>query len=188
MSQDDHNQNPHSHSDDDGGMAMSAIFTGGTHIVLFFPGWETSSLASYLIALLLLFALAWFNRFLAALRSQLDVKSRLASRVPGVPLMEPPPRGRKSNLRFKERMSPLPLYTELNKDGDDSGTQSLSPASLSRPDGEGDGLIAGPNPSGRSWSLLSLCGLGKVSQPWSWRRKALRALLEGVRALLGYLL
>ncbi|KAB8072355.1 hypothetical protein BDV29DRAFT_177556 [Aspergillus leporis] len=39
-------------------MAMSAIFTTGTYITLFFANWETSSLISYLLTLLLLFALA----------------------------------------------------------------------------------------------------------------------------------
>jgi hypothetical protein len=51
---------------------MSSSFSTDTRVTLWFPEWTTTTPAAYAFTLIFLFSLGIFNRFLAALRAQLD--------------------------------------------------------------------------------------------------------------------
>lgn len=148
---------------DQKGMAMSAIFRGGTQITLFAPAFSTTSLGAYLAALVALFLLAWFNRFLAALRYQLDATQNIPGSAP----------------------SSLPLQSFATSEEWDDGVNSAPSAGLipdfnKRSHASNDRLLlrrlACPFPT---WV---------ASRPWGWRIDGINTLLEGIRALTGYLL
>ncbi|KAF7593574.1 hypothetical protein BBP40_011194 [Aspergillus hancockii] len=173
-------------------MAMSAVFTTGTHITLFFSNWETSSTAAYLLTLLLLFVLAWFNRFLRVLRFQLDANTRSTPSTPDVPVLEPPTVWCRRRFMAKDRLSPLPRYMEIDKPNDDTDAQCHpAPVSEHTDEEEHDGLVSDRPGTSQGWtsrSLRRLFGTWVPSEPWSWRRDGLRSFLEGVRAFIGYIL
>ncbi|KAE8168622.1 Ctr copper transporter [Aspergillus tamarii] len=159
-------------------MAMSAVFTTGTHITLFFSNWETSSIATYLLTLLLLFLLAWFNRFLSVLRFQLDTKARSTPSTPDLPVLEPVTVWRRRRFMDKDRLSPLPRGTEHDKPNPGSDPHChVAPSSEEPDEAEQVGLVS--RRSGNAWV---------PSEAWSWRRDGLRSFLEGLRAFVGYIL
>ncbi|KAB2575362.1 hypothetical protein DBV05_g6055 [Lasiodiplodia theobromae] len=53
-------------------MTMAMTFSSSTTVTLLFPGWTTTTPAAYAGALVLLFALSVFHRFLGAVRAQLE--------------------------------------------------------------------------------------------------------------------
>ncbi|PYH83389.1 hypothetical protein BO82DRAFT_279955 [Aspergillus uvarum CBS 121591] len=149
-----------SESEHQEGMAMPAIFQGGTQITLFSSALSTQSVGAYLAALIALFLLAWFNRFLAALRYQID-----ATQIPG------------------SGSSRLPLQSFPTAEEWDDGAH-LAPSA---------GLIPGHEKShGSNNRLLRRLACPfptwAASRPWRWRIDGLNTLLEGIRALTGYLL
>ncbi|XRM36508.1 hypothetical protein ABZX51_000007 [Aspergillus tubingensis] len=142
------------------GMAMSAIFRGGMQITLFASAFSTTFLGTYLAALIALFLLVWFNCFLAALRHQID-----ATEIPG------------------SASSSLPLQSFAASEEWDEGANSAPSA----------GLIPGYEKSHASNDRLLrrlACSFPTwiASRPWRWRIDGLNILLEGIRALTGYLL
>lgn len=170
------------------GMVMPAVFTTGTHITLFFNSWRTSSLTSYLLALFLLFVLALFNRFLGVLKFQLDARIETPL-VPNVPITAPPPALRRHPFIPKDHASPLPRYVKSHNahDGD-----HFPPAPFSHAQSEEwNEFISGrpTKPQGPTVRFLrALSGTWTTREPWNWRRRSLRSLLEGARALIGYML
>lgn len=170
------------------GMATPAVFTTGTHITLFFNSWRISSLTSYLLTLFLLFALALFNRFLGILKFQLDAE--IPTPVPDVPIIAPPPALRRHSSIKKGHASPLPRYVK-NHDADDD-SDHFPPAPFSHThSSEWNDLISGRSakPEGPTARFLRMfSGLRASREPWSWRRRSLCSSLEGVRALIGYML
>ncbi|RAL10128.1 putative copper transporter crmD [Aspergillus homomorphus CBS 101889] len=142
-------------------MAMSAIFRGGTQITLFASAFSTTSPGAYLAALIALFLLAWFNRFLTALRYQID-----ATQIPG------------------SVASSLPLQSFSGLEEWDDGANSAPSADL----------IPGHEKAYASNDRLLLRRLAcpfptwVASRPWRWQTDGLNTLLEGIRALTGYLL
>lgn len=176
------------HPDHGHSMAMPAIFTTGTHITLFFNSWRTSSLISYLLALFLLFVLALFNRFLGVLKFQLDARIETPL-VPNVPIIAPPPASRRYPFIPKDHASPLPHYVKGHNAHDGNHFQ---PESFSHAHSEQwNEFISGrsTNPQALTARFLrALSGTWTTREPWNWRRRSLRSLLEGARALIGYML
>lgn len=168
------------------GMAMPAFFTTGTHITLLFNSWRTASLTSYLLALLLLFVLAFFNRFLGVLKFQLD--AGIQTLVPDVPIIAPPPASRYPSIP-KDHMSPLPRYVKNHNAHDDS--DHFPPPFSHTHSSEWNDLISGrsvkPQGSNTRFARM-LSGLLISRESWTWRRRSLHSLLEGARALIGYTL
>ncbi|BCR92134.1 putative copper transporter crmD [Aspergillus chevalieri] len=168
------------------GMAMPAFFTTGTHITLLFNSWRTASLTSYLLALLLLFVLAFFNRFLGVLKFQLDAE--IQTLVPDVPIIAPPPASRYPSIP-KDHMSPLPRYVKNHNAHDDS--DHFPPPFSHTHSSEWNDLISGrsvkPQGSNTRFARM-LSGLLISRESWTWRRRSLHSLLEGARALIGYTL
>lgn len=162
---------------------MPAVFTTGTHITLFFNSWRTSSLTSYLLALFLLFVLALFNRFLGVLKFQLDAKIQTPL-APVVPNIGPPPASRRYPFIPKDHASPLPRYVKNHNAHDDD---HFPPAPVSHAQSVEWNEFAKPQgPTARFLRVLS--GVWTTREPWNWRRRSLRSLLEGTRALIGYML
>lgn len=173
-------------------MAMSAVFTTGTHITLFFSNWETSSIATYLLTLLLLFFLAWFNRFLSVLRFQLDTKARSTPSTPDLPELEPVTVWRRRRFMDKDRLSPLPRGTEHDKPNPGSDPHChVAPSSEEPDEAEQVGLVSRRSGKLHNWGARPLHFLYSAwvpSEAWSWRRDGLRSFLEGLRAFVGYIL
>lgn len=158
-------------------MDMPAIFTNSTTVTLFFSAWTTTSVPAYIFTLVFLFALAFLNRFLAALRFQLEHHQSTAS----ISILPPPQSCRRTIP--EARLSPLPRYTAI----DDTEQEEHSQI----PD-ERNGLVPDNKSQTRSWHrirnyLFTLLPQWTPNSPWSWRDGSL-ALLEGVRAFIGYLL
>ncbi|KAL2823813.1 hypothetical protein BDW59DRAFT_162974 [Aspergillus cavernicola] len=161
---------------------MPSTFTSSTTITLFFSAWTTTSTTTYLLTLLLLFALAFLNRFLAALRFQLQ-HSPLHT-TPGVSILAPP-RSRRYRTTPKARRSPLPLYIQVDKDEEGENPPHCNE--------EVSGLVSARPEHHCIWVrvknyLAAMFPKWTPSGPWSWRGDGGRALLEGMRAFIGYLL
>ncbi|OJJ07573.1 hypothetical protein ASPVEDRAFT_88813 [Aspergillus versicolor CBS 583.65] len=156
-------------------MSMPATFTSSTTVTLFFSAWTTTSIPAYIFTLLFLFALAFFNRFLAALRFQLESHPSTFS----VSIL-PAPRPRRRTIP-KARLSPLPRYTAIN----DAEEHFQIPE-------EHSGLVSENKPQSHTCRRIQNYFLERLPQwtpssPWSWRDGGL-ALLEGARAFIGYIL
>ncbi|KAE8319999.1 Ctr copper transporter [Aspergillus transmontanensis] len=176
----------HSHHD----MSMPAIFTTGTKVTLFFSIWTTNSMTTYLLTLGFLFLLAWLNRFLGALKFQLEnkINSPDASGLP-VPILGQPPAAQRYRKTPKDRVSPLPRYIQVNTNDPFERPSPSPPSPPPLHDDERSELVAGSARSSRvpRWFKI-LFGKWTPSGPWTWQRDGGRSLLEGIRALLGYVL
>lgn len=158
------------------GRSMPAIFTSGTHITLFFSSWTTSSLVSYLLILLFLFALTWLNRFLGVLKLQFDARTNPISCIPNFPARSTPASRRWYHLMNKDHMS---------APHDDSAL--IAPRLESEWDERASGRFAElQEPAGPSFRTILRAWT--PSESWSWRRNGILSLLEGARAFIGYLL
>ncbi|BCS28123.1 putative copper transporter crmD [Aspergillus puulaauensis] len=155
-------------------MDMPATFSNSTKVTLFFSAWTTTSVPAYIFTLLFLFALAFLNRFLAALRFQLEYHQSATS----ISIL-PPPQFRRRTIP-KARLSPLPQYTAIHN-AEEEHFQTPESSTLA-PDDEKQFRCC------RMWNyLFTLLPQWTPSSPWSWRDGSL-ALLEGVRAFIGYIL
>ncbi|OBT80092.1 hypothetical protein VF21_01072 [Pseudogymnoascus sp. 05NY08] len=168
-----------------GGMSMSTIFSTGTHITLFFVGWTTTTIASYIATIICLFLLAIFNRFLGAVKFQTErawlEQARKTNMLPPLQTV------RNSRLLFKAKLSPLP--TSMGRDND----LECDPLT-SRTDGElGDEWSAPKAQKAQSsWreclSFRRILGDWQPSARWSVKKDGLRAVMEFTRAFIGYIL
>ncbi|KAL3469569.1 Ctr copper transporter family-domain-containing protein [Aspergillus californicus] len=179
----EHNNISHTTPNTNMNMNMPAIFTSSTKVTLFFKAWTTTSPAAYILTLLLLFALAFLNRFLAALRFQLQ--SSHPPETPSIPILAAP---RRRRAIPKARLSPLPQYMQLNRDSECESAQSLF-----RPGGPDEYLDSDRSekphaPRRLRRFLTAVIPQWTPSAPWSLRGDGGRGLLEGVRAFIGYIL
>ncbi|KAB8228782.1 putative copper transporter crmD [Aspergillus alliaceus] len=181
-------EHTHGHSNHD--MSMSAIFTTGTKVTLFFGGWTTNSVTSYLLTLAFLFLLAWFNRFLGALKFQVELKIN-SVRNPGlpVPIIGQPPALYRSRMISKDRVSPLPRYMQVNPNDSFDRPSPPPPSPPPLLDDERRELVPGSVKQSRVQKCFGTIFRKWVPRgPWSWQQDGGRSLLEGLRALLGYIL
>ncbi|KAL4744489.1 Ctr copper transporter [Aspergillus terricola var. indicus] len=202
----DHGHEDHSTSSGNMEMGMPTIFTSTTHVTLFFSSWTTTSTTTYLLFLLGLFLLTFLNRFLAALRAQLYAPTSSSSGL-SVPVLGRPyaRRRRPVNAISKARLSPLPLYIQIDRDEtEDTHPYSFpsSHGSKEEKDEDDDNELEGASrlfPDKAKHTISSRCARlrGKLSKllphwvpmtPWSWRVDGSRGLLEVLRAFIGYLL
>ncbi|KAL7773317.1 hypothetical protein CFE70_003281 [Pyrenophora teres f. teres 0-1] len=161
---------------------MASTFSTGTRVTLWFTGWTTTTTATYVLAVFLLFFLGVFNRFLGALKSQLERKWRMQ-------------RGTKTAL-------PSTVYTKNTvhsssgghtrtwsdvlraqhrelKELDKEEIEPLTPVMAHAREDEESGTSAKSNTSHIFWVAHA---------PWSIDRDGISAGLEFVRALIGYVL
>ncbi|KAL4784984.1 Ctr copper transporter family-domain-containing protein [Aspergillus varians] len=164
-------------------MAMAATFTSSTKVTLFFSSWTTTSPLSYTFTLLFLFALAFFNRFLAAMRFQLEHNQSPPPEIPTLTL----PRTRHRHAIPKARQSPLPPYMQIDQ-------EEIVEERFQSPDNEErSGLVQDraerPGAGQRIRNcLVALLPRWTPKAPWSWCGDGGWAVLEGVRAFIGYIL
>ncbi|KAE8136130.1 hypothetical protein BDV38DRAFT_250650 [Aspergillus pseudotamarii] len=147
-------------------------------------------MTTYLLTLAFLFLLAWFNRFLGALKFQLEntTNSTRASGLP-VPILGQPPAAHRYRKISKDRVSPLPRYIQVN--ANDPFERPSPPPSSPPPSHEDERSELVPSstrPSRVRRGFKILFGEWTPSGPWSWQQDGGRSLLEGIRALLGYVL
>lgn len=156
---------------------MSATFSSSTHVTLWFSDWTTTSPTTYFLAVFFLFALGMLNRFLGALKSQLDTKwkahpdivEQRASREKSVTeTVRGHARGWSRALR--QQSAPVRL---VDQEGHEM--EPLSPTTQS----EAESAKPPPTSNKRFWI---------ASAPWSAKRDGIGAVLEFTRALLGYTL
>ncbi|KAL4790501.1 Ctr copper transporter [Aspergillus venezuelensis] len=172
---------------DHGAVTMPMTFTSSTKVTFFFESWTTRSVWTYLLALFLFFSLAFLNRFLAAFRFQLEHVPQASGHVA---VLAPP----KTRRLSKARLSPLPRYIQIDNDEIDAETWRQDETCHGSTN-NGQGRL---DPEDRRNRISRVCAYLRrlVSRlpkwtpnaPWNWRRDGIRALLEGLRALIGYML
>lgn len=175
----------HSH---DSMAAMSMVFDSSTKVTLFFSAWSTTSTASYVLTLFCLFIFAIFHRFLGIVKFQLDLRWSSSNFYElQVPKMGPLP-GRRHRYTSKDRVSPLPQHIDLNEPDLDREVDNSSTSPFI---GKLSNRLSERIRTGRwqkpatfiaqlqSWFLQ---GIG------SWKKSGISALLEALRAVVGYML
>ena len=165
-----------------GGMSMSTIFSTNTHVTLFFVGWTTTTVTSYIATIICLFLLAVFNRFLGAVKFQTERAWLDQARKTN---MLPPLRITRDNrLFFKAKLSPVP--NSMARDDDLESDPLTSPT-----DGELGDEWSTPKEQ-KSWrqrmSFRGILGDWQPSARWSVKKDGLRAIMEFTRAFIGYIL
>ncbi|KAJ5607907.1 hypothetical protein N7537_004526 [Penicillium hordei] len=165
-------------------MNMPSVFSASIEITILFTGWTTSTTTQYILTLTVLFLLAIFNRFLGALKFQLE-KSWSQNTSPPPTLLLAPVNPRQ-NIR-KAKLSPLPDYMRVHGDEDDD--EETLPVSNNDNEIRNPSIeyLTGDSPRNKT-SLKRLLPSWKASGTWSFRKDGTRALLECARALIGYFL
>ncbi|OAG25316.1 hypothetical protein CC77DRAFT_1057098 [Alternaria alternata] len=161
---------------------MASTFSSSTHVTLWFTEWTTTTTATYVLTIFFLFFLGIFNRFLSALKSQLEMKWKgqheTKSTLPSIPNTEKlghDVRGHARQWSRAVRQQPF--------DMDDKERQEIEPLSPAEPrliEAEEIGLSRHRHVSSKSFWI--------AQAPWSIRKDGISAALEFVRALIGYVL
>lgn len=165
-------------------MNMPSVFSASTEITILFTGWTTSTTTQYVLTLTFLFVLAIFNRFLGALKFQLEKSWSQNTSSPQTLLLRPV--NTRQNIR-KAKLSPLPDYMRVHGDEDDD--EETLPVSNNHNETR-NASISHLKKGGlqNRTSLKRLLPSWKASGTWSFRKDGTCALLECARALIGYFL
>jgi hypothetical protein len=163
---------------------MASTFSIDTHVTLLFTDWKTSTPAAYIFTIFFLFALGIFNRFLGALKSQLEQRWKYRQEHTGTDNATGHTRhgherqkslsvvpGHKRKWSHTMRPGPPPRLDEEEQE-----FEPLSPAPVDLAPLVDEKSDRGPQ------------GFWRPSSPWSVRRDGIRAVLEFLRALIGYIL
>jgi hypothetical protein len=158
---------------------MSSTFSSSIRVTLWFTTWTTTTPATYFLTVLFLFFLGMLNRFLGALKSQLDrkwQKQHSSAATFAGSTEKPPSAGFRGHTRqWSRALRPQPVRLE---EPDGQETQPLSPAvQAQQTDDETD---AEPATKRRTFWV--------ANAPWSIKKDGISAALEFVRALIGYIL
>lgn len=161
-----------------GGMGMASVFSTDTRVTLFFTEWKTTTVAAYVATVISLFLLTLFNRFLAALRYQIE--RAWSGQAQSRNMLSSPPTGRNRRALFKAKASPIPTYIlrQNNPEWDP----------LTSEEGEDDWSTTQEQSDNKHMSSCKIYGDWQSSGPWSLKKDGIRAILEFSRALIGYLL
>lgn len=165
-------------------MNMPTVFSSSTEITILFTGWTTSTTTQYIFTLTFLFLLAIFNRFLGALKFQLEKSWSQHTSTPQTILLAPV--NPRQSIR-KAKLSPLPHYMRVH--GDEDPDEDTLPISNNHIETRNTPTrhLKRDGPRNRT-SLRCLLPSWTASGTWSLRKDGTRALLECVRALIGYFL
>ncbi|KAF2709013.1 hypothetical protein K504DRAFT_468230 [Pleomassaria siparia CBS 279.74] len=164
---------------------MASTFSIDTSVTLFFTEWKTSTPAAYVFTIFFLFVIGIFNRFLGALKSQLEQRWKEQQQYNAVY------EASTGHARYKhERQGSL--ISALAHKRNWSRTVRPTPPRLDEEEQETNPLSPTPVEYGENAHQLTEPTRKKVfwtaSAPWSIRRDGIRALLEFSRALIGYIL
>jgi hypothetical protein len=158
-------------------MGMPSVFSNNIRVTLFFTEWSTTTVAAYVATVIFLFLLTLFNRFLAALSSQIE--QAWSEQVQSRNTLSAPPAGRNRRAIFKAKASPIPTYI-LKQD-----TPEWDP--LTNEEG-GDDWLDSQEQSEKNMPVRKTYRYWQPSRPWSLKQDGIKAFLEFSRALIGYLL
>ncbi|KAL1597729.1 hypothetical protein SLS60_008215 [Paraconiothyrium brasiliense] len=163
-------------------MGMTGTFSTSTKVTLFFSDWTTDTPAKYFGTLIFLFIVTLLNRFLGAWRSQLGHKWANDAADARRKVEQRREYKRALDSAKLERQSSGTCY---DGEGDDSSTEQ---APLS-PYPSGTDIETGEKKrSGSPKWMAMFGGRWSAGNPWRINIDVPRALLEGIRALIGYLL
>ncbi|KAF1966703.1 hypothetical protein BU23DRAFT_543953 [Bimuria novae-zelandiae CBS 107.79] len=162
-------------------MGMASTFSTSTRATLFFANWTTDTPAKYFGTLIFLFAVTLLNRFLGAWRSQLGHKWANDAAEARRKLEQRREYRRSLNRANLEYQSP----DCLEGDSDDTDTEK-APLSPYPPGLDVEAAEKKRNDT-PTWMMV-FGGRWQAGNPWRVNIDLPRAFLEGVRALIGYLL
>ncbi|TID23293.1 Ctr copper transporter family protein [Venturia nashicola] len=172
------------------GIDMPSTFSTNTELTLFFIGWKTNTPGAYFGTLIFLFALTFFTRFLGAWRRQLDL---YWTRVAQEEIQKRQNASKKlkweQHVKRRPESQLLPLSPVPPNCCDESG--SISDDEW---DDEKRSDMAEDSKNSNRKSLHERDDVPRsrkgwqASNPWTLRIDGPRALLEFVRALIGYML
>ncbi|KAJ5501164.1 Retrieval of early ER protein Rer1 [Penicillium expansum] len=147
-------------------MNMPSVFSASTEITILFTGWTTSTTTQYVFTLSFLFLLAIFNRFLGALKFQLEKSWSQHNSSPSALLLAPV--NPRQSIR-KAKLSPLPDYMHVH--GDEDPEEVTLPVSNNDNETRSTSLryLKGDGVRNRS-SLKRLLPSWKASGTWSLRK------------------
>ena len=151
---------------------MASTFSVNTRVTLFFTEWTTTTPTTYVLTIFFLFFLGMLNRFLGALKSQLE--RRWKDQHPIAPHLEASTKS-DGALRGHVRKWSRALGSQNLAPRDEEEIEPLSPAPLPMNEMEKHATKQGK----QFWI---------PSVPWSIKSDGIRALLEFIRALIGYIL
>ncbi|KAJ6030562.1 uncharacterized protein N7446_000373 [Penicillium canescens] len=181
----------HSHTEDSSSMDqnmnvnMASTFSASTEVTILFTGWTTSTPTRYILTLILLFLLAVLNRFLGALKFQLEQSWNHRNPIP--PALKLTAIHSRRDIH-KAKLSPLPNYMRVHG-CEDEAIEETRPVAYD--DDERGRSATHPLERGaplRKWSYRVRLPSWEASGRWSLRKDGVRGLLELARALIGYLL
>jgi hypothetical protein len=161
---------------------MASTFSSSTRVTLWFTEWTTTTTATYVLTIFFLFFLGIFNRFLSALKSQLERKWNMheAESAPhSMPntekLVDHSVRGHARQWSRALRQQPLEL-----DDKDREEIEPLSPVPPKPLAAEEIGITRNTTASRKRFWV--------AQAPWSLNKDGVSAALEFTRALIGYVL
>lgn len=162
-------------------MSMSTIFSTNTRVTLFFTEWTTTTILGYLATIACLFLLTLINRFLSALRFQMERKWSMQVQDRGLSLTLP---SNSSGLNVK----PSLIRPHLLQ-ADDSETEPLNSPVVEESSNDWDASEKEQETRRLRWfSFSRMFSSWQPSGRWSITKDGLRALLEFTRAFIGYIL
>ncbi|KAL6152782.1 hypothetical protein ACJBU6_07961 [Exserohilum turcicum] len=161
---------------------MASTFTTSTRVTLWFTKWTTTTTAAYVLTVFFLFFLGIFNRFLGALKSQLErqwqmqreVESHLQAKAKAYTSTNEGIRGHARQWSHPFRQAPARY-----KEPDTEEMEPLSPVQLQYLEASEKSTEQGASATHRLWMARA---------PWSIKRDGISAGLEFTRALVGYVL
>jgi hypothetical protein len=156
---------------------MAPTFTTSTRVTLWFTDWTTTTTATYVLTILFLFLLGILNRFLGALKSQLERKWKRQREAQGTPDTEKLI-GRIIQGHARQWSRALRPQFQKQEELDWEEIEPLSPAPNVQHAGE-KGVENDLSASLRFWV---------ANAPWNVKRDGISAALEFTRALIGYIL
>lgn len=153
---------------------MASTFSVNTRVTLFFTEWTTNTPATYVLTIFFLFFLGIFNRFLGALKSQLERRWREKQAKKTDVIADGAVKGASERLRGHKRKWSLALRQPNLTPNDEEEIEPLSPMPpLVNKE------IEQHSSRKRFWT---------PSAPWNIKHDGTRSLLEFIRALIGYIL
>lgn len=162
---------------------MSSTFSSSTRVTLWFTTWTTTTPTTYFLTIVFLFSLGILNRFLGALKSQLEKKWQAqrainSNATPVASVEKSYDGGVRGHARQWSRALRQQQHRVRLEEVDGQENEPLSPAM--QPQLAEEGASASSPPKSRTFWV--------ANAPWSIKKDGSSAALEFVRALIGYIL
>ena len=178
-------------------MGMATTFSTSTEVTLLFSGWTTDTPAKYFGTLIFVFVITILNRFLGAWRSQLSRKWADQAAVARVEQMH---RRRAKQLEREARGTQRSHRKSASLAQTLSDKEEWQPLSPAIPDGDCHGGRSSEDEEEEAmekklvdatlapkWTKV-FGNRWRATHPWRFGIDIPRALLEGLRAFVGYVL